>query len=381
MENEKKINWLGLFIKIVIIFIFIIIVVWLISKIINKSRLSETFVRNINNIQDISADYFKTVDLPLEKGKSIKITLKEMIEKDLLKDKVNNIENSCDLNNSFSKITRQEKEYNIETTLKCGKEKDSITTKLRLKDCKNCNVSESNDSIEENNQENSDNSSQNTEVNTVTYYEHVKETTTYSKWMKGNKTGDNIENKYEYYGIAYKEYYSLGMINKKDTKDGVVRYTLKLENIPNSSYYFTTVEESNYFNNELEKVYLNEKDVTMKNNNMIEVTEIEKYSLKEENFTYKLSPYYRKGSFYVDVKITIKNTNNVKSYYDKETKKEMYLVPIYFVINFASNQILETKPTGEYATITYYRYIEKNKEVIWTTETYVEGYTKTGKTK
>ncbi len=36
-----------------------------------------------------------------------------------------------------------------------------------------------------------------------------KETTTYSKWAKGNKTGDNIENKYEYYGTATEEYYTL----------------------------------------------------------------------------------------------------------------------------------------------------------------------------
>ena len=49
MEDERRINWLSLFIKIVIIFIFALIIIWLVSKIINKNKLSETFNNNINN--------------------------------------------------------------------------------------------------------------------------------------------------------------------------------------------------------------------------------------------------------------------------------------------------------------------------------------------
>ena len=38
MEDERQINWLSLFIKIIIIFIFAIILIWLVSKIINSSK-------------------------------------------------------------------------------------------------------------------------------------------------------------------------------------------------------------------------------------------------------------------------------------------------------------------------------------------------------
>ena len=38
MEDEKKINWLSLFIKIVIAFAFILIIVWLVSKLINRNN-------------------------------------------------------------------------------------------------------------------------------------------------------------------------------------------------------------------------------------------------------------------------------------------------------------------------------------------------------
>ena len=44
MENdERRISWLSLFIKIVIAFAFILIIVWLVSKLINRNKLSDTF--------------------------------------------------------------------------------------------------------------------------------------------------------------------------------------------------------------------------------------------------------------------------------------------------------------------------------------------------
>ena len=380
MEKENKINWLSLFIKIVIIFIFIIIVIWLVSKLIGRNNLSEKFVDNINNMQEVSLNYFKKIDLPLEKGKSIKITLKEMIEKEML---VLNedLKNSCDLDNSYSKITREKDNYKVETKLECGKENDTITTKFELKDCQNCNAGSNKEDNSSNNDKNEKEEVSSSEENAskVTYYEHVKETVTYTKWMRGSKEGSNIENRYEYYGTAKDEYYSLGIINKNDIEKNTITYTLKLDKVPNSKYYFTTIKESSYYNSNEKKEYINENKISI--NDDIEINKIEKYSLKEENFSYKLSPYYRKGNFYVDVTVNIKNIDNLESYYDAKTKKEIYLVPIKFIVKFASNIISEEKPAGDYETISYYRYVETNREVIWSTEEYVEGYTKTGNTK
>ena len=92
-------------------------------------------------------------------------------------------------------------------------------------------------------------------------------------------------------------------------------------------------------------------------------------------------PYYRRGTFYVDVKVYIKNTNNLNSYYDSNTKSNIYFVPLKLNIKFASNEISENKPSGDYETISYYRYVETSRDVIWSTEEAVEGYTKTGNTK
>ncbi len=383
MESERRINWLGLFIKVVIIFIFAIIIVWLISKIIGKNKLSETFTNNINNMEKVSLEYFKTVDLPLDRGKSLKITLQELIDKELIVSVNASSNNTCDTKDSYSKITREKNNYVIETTLKCGKEKDTIKTTLSLEDCKNCqnNVSNGDESSSNNKGDTSASSSSNgSTASETTHYEYVKETTTYTKWMRGSLTGSNIENRYEYYGIAYDTYYTLGVI-PSDKKE--ITYTLKLDKVPNSKYYFTTIEEVSNFTKEEENNYLNEKDVSIYKGNKTSIANdnISKYTLGSSNITYKLSPYYRKGAFYIRVTITLNNTDGIETYYDNKLQKNAYLIPLKIKVRFASDEISETKPIGEYETISYYRYIVVNKETIWSTESYVEGYTKTGNTK
>lgn len=380
METERQINWLSIFIKIVIIFVFTLIIVWLISKIIGKNKLSDTFKKNIANMETVSVEYFKTVDLPLDKGKSLTITLGELIEKELIISVNEGTNSTCDISESYSKITRAKNKYIVETTLKCGKEKDTIKKDFLLQDCKNCNQETNNESNnnETDNSGSTDNDSHNTSSGT-TYYEYVKETTSYTKWMRGSLTGSNIENRYEYYGIAYDTYYTLGVIPSESTS---ITYTLKLNSVPNNKYYFTTIEEVEGITEDEENIYLSEKKVTLYNKSTsIPSSDIYKNSLTENNFTYKLSPYYSKGEFYIRITITIKNTDNVETYYDNRLQKKVYLVPLKIKVKFASNEISETKPTGEYETISYYRYKIVDREIIWSTEDYVEGYTRTGNTK
>lgn len=372
MEEERRINWLSLFIKIVIIFVFLIIIIWLISKIVGKSKISRTFINNINRVQEVSVEYFKNIDLPVKKGQSIKITLEELIEKQYITAEEQNLFNSCNIKESYSEILREEKQYIVNTNLKCGKEKSAIKKNFSLEDCKNCN----NQLVEEPNTNN-----QNPiEENKTIYYEHVKETKEYTKWIKGNLTGNNIENKYEYYGVDYQTYYTLGVIPANETK---TTYTLKLNNVPNDKYYFTTIKESNNFKTQEQQNYINEKNISIHDGNIpnYQMININSYSLKESNFTYKLSPYYRDGNFYIRISITLNNIDGVKAYYDNNIQQKAYLIPLRIEVKFASNDIKETKPSGQYDTITYYRYVTINKETIWSNNKKVEGYTQTGKTK
>ena len=115
MEDEKKINWLSLFIKIVIAFAFILMIVWLVSKLINRNKLSDTFKNNINNMETVAVKYFKDIDLPTKQGESIKVTLGEMIEKELIVSVKTSEGGKCDTKDSYSKITRKKDNYEVET--------------------------------------------------------------------------------------------------------------------------------------------------------------------------------------------------------------------------------------------------------------------------
>ncbi len=373
MEDERKINWLGLFIKILIVFVFIIIVIWLVSKIVNNNKLSDTFKDNINNMEDVAISYFKEIELPQEKGKSIKVTLEELIEKELIVLVDDNKNNSCDVKKSYSKITRNKKDYKVETTLKCGKEEDTITRTFSFKDCKNCNGTKTN-TEGANKSNNSQNTSTNTNTNTTTtkttYYEYVKEETTYTNWVKGEKTGNNIENKYEYYGVEEETYYTLGIINKNDKNTS---YKIKLDKVPNKNYYFTKIKSVEYLAND-EKKYLSQDKASIEKTIKNMPSSIKKYSLGENDFNYKLAVYYKKGDFYVDAKLQDINTS-------KPSYNNVYFVPLKITVTFSSPKVTSEKPNGNYETISYYRYVTTKKDVKWSTEASLDGYKRTGNTK
>lgn len=390
--EDRRINWLSLFIKIIIAFILVLIVIWLVSKFTNKKENDKLFKKNLEAMEKVSIDYFKSIDLPLKNGESTKITLEEMISQNLIVSVKSEDGTTCNGKNSYAKIIRKDKNYLVEVTLECGKNKDTKKSTISFKDCKNCEINTSNNTNnvgnsnnntngEENNSAN--NSSNNNSAPSTTYYEHVKETTTYSKWMRGAITGDNIENKYEYYSTASETYYSTYYLKEESLKKNKeISYVLKLNNVPNPKYYFTTVKESNYFDPSEESKYLNSNNVSVYKSTLdIDTNSISNYSLKDDNFEYKLNPYYRSGNFYVRVTITIKNTDGIKSYYDSNSKSKVYFIPLKLSVKFASNEIVTSVPSGEYETISYYRYIEKNREILWSTEDYLEGYTKTGNTK
>lgn len=364
MEDGKKISWLSLFIRIIIIFTLVLIITWLVVKVVSRNKLSDAFKNSINNMETVSVNYFKTVDLPLEKGKSIKITLEELISKELITSNFKDIK--CDVKKSYAKIIRKKDSYEVETNLECGKEKNTITRKFSLKDCMNCQKKE--DKPIQNDKENNN-------ANKTLYYEYVKESISYSKWMKGNKEASNIENKYEYYAIDEMTYYSVALIDKKNIKNNKASYTLVLDKVPNNNYYFMSVNDSSYFEKgELQK-YLDEKNISIKNIDMNKNVNMVNYSLDGDNYTYKLYPYYHDGKFYVNVKIGIKSLDKVDSY------NNGYYIPIKITVRFNSDKILTTVPDGKYETISYYRYKETNREVVWSNKEYLEGYTKTGNTK
>lgn len=210
-ERNYRINWLGLFIKVIVFVVVVLLAIWLVSKIIRRDK-GLSFEENNKLFQEASVEYFKK-NLP-EEGKIETVTLKQLINWDYIKQLKTN-KKACDSKKSNSKIELIDNYYSIKTELICGNESETTYIKLGNEECTNCDVKVEGLEInkkEETKQETpiqepTSNSkgeiSTNTNVNNniepsepaqIILYEYVKEVDEYSDWYEGKVTGKNIEN-------------------------------------------------------------------------------------------------------------------------------------------------------------------------------------------
>jgi len=422
-ERNYGINWLGLFIKIIIFVIIVLLAIWLISKLTFNSK-GISFEENNQIFKDAAIEYFKK-NLPQE-GKNIKVTLNQLIEWDYIKELKNEKGKKCDIKNSNSKIELQEDYYSIKTVLVCDKESQTTYTKLGNEECTNCDVKVKdltiNKKTEEKPENNKDNNKENNNITTnssndtsnsvniqnntptqVVLYEYVKQTTEYSDWYKGIVTGNNIENSKEnvsYSKFCKNEEYTYRTVNYVTEKKSF-SYTLELINLTNVNSL--NIENTEYFKTYNDYVkYLENKyqDITMvgasnKKNKLPSASEIKKSSLDSNNFTFSISkPYETNNRYYVDINVNVKNLYGVTPYYLERKDAYIYHTPIEFTVSYINKNNCITDITDnidkykEYTIIDswtetedIYRYKITETEYKYSNQDSLEGYTKTGKTK
>lgn len=223
-KNFYGINWIGLFIKVIVFVIVVLLAIWLISKIVLKNK-GLPFEENKKLFLDATVEYFKE-NLP-EEGTKKSVTLKKLITKeyiDTLKDEKGN---ECNTKKSTSQIELENDHYNIKSEIVCGNKSEITYIKLGNENCEDCYIKvkdleikkkkeeekepekteQNNNTIPNNNVNSNVNNNTNTETTKQTeviLYEYIKETTEYSDWYVGNVTGNNIENSTQ--KISYSKY-------------------------------------------------------------------------------------------------------------------------------------------------------------------------------
>lgn len=140
-ENNPGFNWKDLLLKLVFVIIFILLLIWLFK--INTPNMkpfySNQFRENIKYMQDAAESYYTNERLPKVVGDSAEITLREMIEKNLILEFVDEDGNGCDLDNSYVQVTKNEKDYTLKTNLVCPKEKNTVVKILGCYNyCEDC---------------------------------------------------------------------------------------------------------------------------------------------------------------------------------------------------------------------------------------------------
>ena len=88
------------------------------------------FNDNLDTIKDAAISYFTNERLPKEIGETKKITLKEMLDKKLLRTVRDASANACDDNKSYVEVTKEEDEYVMKIYLSCSDIEDYIIVHL-----------------------------------------------------------------------------------------------------------------------------------------------------------------------------------------------------------------------------------------------------------
>lgn len=427
-ERNYGINWLGLFIKVIVFVVVVLLAIWLISKIVSKDK-GLTFEENNQLFQEATVEYFKK-NLP-KNEKTSTVTLKQLISWDYIEKLKDQNGKKCNYEKSTSKIEETEDYYTIKTVLVCGDKSETSYIKLGNEECSICDIKvdglkipkkeeqeqkEEEKEIEKvdnnteiskggsiiNTTQNQQNNNNPTTQNQMVLYEYVKETLEYSDWYVGKVTGSNIENSTRnesYSKYCKNEKYTYYTVSYTLTSPNTYKYTLKLNNteglksikLDDVDYFTNYSDYQNYVKNKY-------KDIEMvggANHSLPSASNIKNSALTKKNFSYTVSNVYEKsGEHYIDIKITVYNLNGVTPYYESKIKSKIYFVPLKFTTKYTNYENCITdktenssKYTGYTVVDTWnekidiYRYKHTIKEYVWSNQTYLEGYTKTGKTK
>ena len=159
MEKEYRISWLKIVGITVLIAVVIIIICLLYPKKDNTMLTQQTYINNITLMKDAGFEYFSGSRLPQEIGDSERISLDEMLARNLLPEILDEEGNSCNTGDSYIEATKTlDNEYEMSVYLSCNNKSDYIVTSISDVECVDCNVIVSDNTNNKTNDNNSNSS-------------------------------------------------------------------------------------------------------------------------------------------------------------------------------------------------------------------------------
>ena len=391
-EEIKKINWLSLFVKVVIFVVFVLLVIWLFIKISNRN-VEKTFEENMNTLKSASIEFFKNGNLPIEIGENKTVTLEELIKMKYLSD----FDSSCSRENSYAQATLVDDYYALRIELECGENKDYIYTSIDSEgNCvgDDCNAEDDpvenltpDDPVIENPDDEKDDTPEDkpqdsgqtgggssnggssgggssggsstgggssggsstgggssgggsSTTSKTLYYEHVKVNKVYGNWQTDRISGSNVETKTEkrtmntYCKLVTNDYYAIGYLTRY-VSSGVYRFTIRLNDVPSNTTYLVFLTKEFYNNNS--SLYSSHSRTS---SNVTFITggaytsipsgnSLKNSSLKSNNIQLVLASYYKSGNYVnVDYIIRLNNVSGVTPY------QNLYFIPMHFKVQY-----------------------------------------------
>ena len=144
MEKEYQISWFKIIGITALIAIVVAIIFLVYPKNDSTSLLTQqTYINNITLMKDAGFEYFKGSNLPKEIGEAKRITLDEMLARNLIVEFLDEEGNSCNTTNSYIEATKtMDNEYEMSIYLSCDNKSDYIITSISNEVvCTDCNIS------------------------------------------------------------------------------------------------------------------------------------------------------------------------------------------------------------------------------------------------
>lgn len=238
-ENERgRFPLRDILLKAIVVIIFLILIIFIISKLTapstklesSTSNYDKVFSENLKKMEDAAFKYYTEDRLPTDSNLVSQLTLRDMINSNLLDSFTDANGKACNVNKSYVKLTKNDDDYTLKVNLVCDEKEDYSLMKVGKYDyCKNticekdatkekekeeetnkkeekekvditeATTSNNNSTINNNSttNNNSSNSNQNSSNNTVTIktYEYKKVTNPvlsgWSSWSEWKLNGNN----------------------------------------------------------------------------------------------------------------------------------------------------------------------------------------------
>ena len=138
-ENQRgRFPLRDILLKAIVVIIFLILIIFIITKVTEPSKnttksssnYDKVFSENLEAMEKAAYSYFTTDRLPKELGEVNELTLREMINSNLLNAFTDADGNACDVNNSFIRLTKNDNYYTLRVNLECDKKEDYTLTKV-----------------------------------------------------------------------------------------------------------------------------------------------------------------------------------------------------------------------------------------------------------
>lgn len=122
--------------KAIVVIIFIILIIFIISKVTGTAKKDSTnnydkvFSENLKVMEEGAFLYFTEDKLPKKEGNIVELTLREMVNSNLIEAFTDSNGKSCDVDNSYIRLTKNIDDYTLRVSLKCQDKEDYSLKKV-----------------------------------------------------------------------------------------------------------------------------------------------------------------------------------------------------------------------------------------------------------